>query len=132
MKKHFVSFYSPGTFAAEQTTQEIDGWDTNKAMEMARSIKERYGATPYGFEFTTRERKDNDFDSIEIARSQMYFLGGKIKTLTALMSENNPDNKILIDNMKINGWDCVIENTNSYKWTQPLGKNDVVLPFVKK
>lgn len=44
MKKHFVTFYSLGTFVAEQTTQEINGWDTNKATSMARNIKERHKA----------------------------------------------------------------------------------------
>jgi hypothetical protein len=54
MKKHFVIFFSPGTFMAETTAKTIESWDTGKAIEMAREIKERYDATPYGFCFTTR------------------------------------------------------------------------------
>lgn len=129
MKKHFVLFYSPGTFVSEITEKEIDSWDVDKAMEMARAIKERHGATPYGFRFTTRTRGENDLDSKVSKTSNMYFLGGKIRHLDFVILENKPDEQILISNMKINGWDRVIENTNSYKITQPLEKDDVVLDW---
>lgn len=49
MKKHFVIFYSPGTFFNEESTLPIDSWDIDKAIEMSKSIKERYNATPFGF-----------------------------------------------------------------------------------
>ena len=129
MKKHFVTFYSPGTFVSETTRHEIDSWDVEKAKEMARSIKERHGATPYGFNFITRERKDDDLDSQIVATSNMYYLGGKIRHLDFIILENNPDERILISNMKNNGWDRVVENCNSYKITQPLEKDDVVLDW---
>lgn len=129
MKKHFVVFFSPGTFVAEQTQKEIESWDTEKAMEMARGIKERYGATPYGFQFVTRERGDGDFDSKETKRSGIYYLGGKIRTLAELEAESDPKNSILISNMKGNGWDRVVVNTNSYRWTQPLNAEDTVLDY---
>ena len=63
MKKHFVTFFSPGTFVSETTEKEIDSWDVEKAKELARSIKERHGATPYGFRFITRSRNDDELDS---------------------------------------------------------------------
>ena len=47
MNKHFVTFYSPGSFVAETTTREIESWDIRKAQEMADKISERYDATPY-------------------------------------------------------------------------------------
>ena len=129
MKKHFVTFYSPGTFVSENTVKEIDSWDVEKAKEMARNIKERHGATPYGFRFSTRERGDNDLDSKTVKYSGMYFLGGKVRHIDFIILENNPDEKILISNMKMNGWDRVVENTNSWKITQPLEKDDVVLDW---
>ena len=129
MKKHFVTFFSPGTFVAEDTTRSIDSWDVNKAKEMAKSIKERYGATPYGFQFSTRERKDDELDSKVIQRSGMYYLGGKVLTVSQLEKMNDPKNKILISNMKCNGWKRVIQNNNSWRWTQPLEKGDKVLDF---
>ena len=131
MEKHYVIFMSPGTLVSETTKEEIDSWDVFVAMEMARHIKERHGATPYGFYFITKERKDWEFESKIIRESKMYYLGGVVKTLAEVEAENNPDNKILISNMKGNGYDRVIVNTNSWKITLPVKKDDVVLPFVQ-
>lgn len=129
MKKHFVTFYSPGTFVSEMSSKEIDSWDVKVAMEMARNIKERHSATPYGFRFSTRERGKNDLDSKEVAVSNMYYLGGRVRHLDFIIVENKPDEQILISNMKMNGWNRVIENTNSWKITQPLEEGDVVLEW---
>lgn len=127
MKKHFVRFYSPGSFTSETTEKEIDSWDIERAKELARGIKERHGATPYGFQFFTRERSDADLDSQVSKTSNMYFLGGRILYLSEIMQKNDPNDTILISNMKNNGYDRVIENTNSWKITLPLDKDDVVL-----
>jgi hypothetical protein len=129
MKKHFVVFFSPGTFVAEQTQKEIDSWDVEKAKKMARTIKERYGAIPYGFQFITRERKDTDLDSKESKRSGMYFLGGVIWTLASLKARNDPKDRVLILNMETNHWNKVVVNNNSYTWAQILKGEDVVLEF---
>ena len=129
MKKHFVLFYSPGTFVSEMTEKEIDSWDIEKAKELARSVSERYNAKPFGFRFITRSRNDNELDSKITEKSNMYYLGGKIRHLDFIILENNPDEQILISNMKMNGWDRVIENTNSWKITQPLEPGDVVLEW---
>jgi hypothetical protein len=129
MKKHFVEFASPGTFFAESTTQEIDAWDVDAAKEMAHSIKERYGATPYGFRFITRGREDNELDSKVIARSHMYYLGGKVETYEEVVARNDPSESILRSNMRMNGYDRIIVNTNSWKATLPLEKDDVVLEW---
>ena len=59
----------------------------------------------------------------------MYYLGGKIRHLDFIILEDKPDEQILISNMKNNGWDRVIENTNSWKITQPLREDDVVLEW---
>lgn len=132
MKKHFVIFYSPGTFVAEQTKKEIDSWDVEKAKEMAKGIKERHSATPYGFQFVTRERGAEDFDSKETKRSGIFYLGGKIWTLAELKDRNNPEDHILISNMECNGWDRIIKNNNSWKWTMPLLDGDVIVSFEVK
>ena len=132
MKQHFVTFYSPGTFLAEDTTKPIISWDVDVAVKMARKITERYNATPYGFCFATRTRTAKDLDSKETARSGMYFLGGTVRTLAEVKAANDPDEKILLRNMEGNHYERVITNCNSWKWTQPLKKGDVVLPFNKK
>lgn len=127
MKKHFVIFYSPGTFVSETDRQEIDSWDVDKAVEMSKKIKQRYNATPYGFRFITRGRKDSELDSKVIKESNMYFLGGKILTLQDVIDRNDPEDRILISNMRGNKWDRVIVNDNSWRITQPLEEGDVVL-----
>ena len=130
MIKHYVTFYSPGTFVAEQSTHEVDVWSVDLAILMSKEIKERYGATPYGFQFTTRERTEKDFDSREVAKSPFYYLGGEVFTLEQLKAL--PNNKILIANMESGNYDKVVINTNSYNWTQPFGKNDVVLDMTQE
>lgn len=129
LKKHFVTFYSPGTFVAEDDTMPIDGWDVEKAVEMARSITQRYNATPYGFQFTTRARNDEELDSKIVQKSPMYYLGGKVETLEEVEARNDPDERTLLANMRGNGYDRIIVNTNSWKWTQPLHDDDIVLDF---
>lgn len=127
MRKHFVVFCSPGTFVAEQTEKPIKSWDVDAAVRMAKKIKERHNALPYGFYFTTRERKRKDLDSKEIKHSAMYYLGGEVLTLDDVKKRKDPKDKMLISNMWCNKWDRIVVNTNSYKWTQPLEKGDVVL-----
>lgn len=127
MKKHFVTFMSPGTFVSESTTKPIDKWDVDRAVEMAKEIKERYNALPYGFYFTTRKRVGKEFDSHESDRGNMYFLGGDILTLEDVVNRKDPKDRILISNMKGNNYDRVIVNKNSWMVTLPLEDDAVVL-----
>ena len=129
MKKHFVEFLSPGTFVSEVSTRDIDSWDVEQAKSMARTIKERHNAKPYGFRFITRERQDNELDSRVTKTSGIYYLGGSVLTLEDVRARNNPDDRTLIWNMEVNKFDRVIENTNSWKVTMPLDKEDVVLDW---
>lgn len=127
MQAHFVTFYSPGTFVAEETTKPIGAWDVDLAVEMARAIKERYDARPYGFRFSTRTRGDSDLDSKEAKRSHMYFLGGKIESRKEIEARNDPKEEILRSNMRSNRISRVVVNTNSWRTVQPLERGDVVL-----
>jgi hypothetical protein len=128
MTAHFVTFYSPGTFMAEDTTKPIDSWDVSKAMEMAKSITERHGAIPYGFVFTTRKRRDTDLDSKVTKRSGTYYLPHcKVETIADLKAKADSEDSILISNMECNGWDRVVTTTKGWRWTQPLREGDVVL-----
>lgn len=118
MQKHFVTFYSPGTFVSETTTKEIDAWSVDLVVRMAKEIVERHRATPYGFKFKTQE--SDGWEPKTVKESGMYFLGGKL-----LILDDIPDvseNRILRSNMRNNGYDTVIENTNSWKVTLPFNK----------
>jgi hypothetical protein len=129
VQKHFVEFFSPGTFVAETTTREIESWNVEQAMRIADTITERYGATPYAFQFITRERSDEDLDSKIVKRSPTYYLGGKVETLAEVEARNDPSERILRENMRGNHYDRIITNTNSYRFTQPLREDDVVLDY---
>lgn len=129
---HFVEFYSPGTFVAETSAKPIDSWDVEVAMKMARDIKERHAAVPYGFRFTTRTRKDDELDSKQTAQSPTYFLGGKVETLAEVKARATDKEQILVSNMECNHYDRIITNNNSWRWTQPLKADDVVLDWEKQ
>lgn len=131
VEKHFVSFLSPGSFVSEETVKEIDNWDVEKAKEMARSINERYGATPYGFRFQTRSRGPDDLDSKITKTSPIYYLGGRVRTLAEVLADDLPDERILRSNMVNNNIASVVENTNSWKFTAELNEGDVVLEWIK-
>lgn len=127
--KHFVTFYSPGTLVSEDRTLPIDAWEPEAALALLGGISERYGATPYGFRFTTRSRGPDDLDSKTTARSSFYWLGGKIETLDEIEARNDPADSILIANMKSNGYPHVMVNTNSWSFTGPMNDDDVVLDY---
>lgn len=127
MEKHFVSFYSPGTMVSEETVKPIDAWNVQAAIDMAHDIKERHGARPYGFRFSTRAREDDELDSKVIKRSGLYWLGGKVETLAEVEARNDPQEHILRSNMRGNGYDKIVINNNSWRFTAPLNDGDVVL-----
>jgi len=131
MKQHFVTFLSPGTIFFEETSKPIDSWNIEEAKKMARDIKERHGATPFAFYFTTRARTEKELDSKQVKKSFKYYLGGKVETLAEVKARNLPDERILLSNMECNGWDRIVTNTNSWKVTQPLFADDVVLDWEK-
>ena len=127
MRKHFVQFFSPGTFIAEMTEKPIDSWDVEKAKLMAAEIVERYNDCPYAFQFTTRERKDEDLDSKKEWRSPYYFLNCKVETLEEIKERNDPKERILLSNMEGNGFKAVARTKSGWLWTQPIREGDVVL-----
>jgi hypothetical protein len=127
MKKHFITFLSPGTLVSEQTTKEIKDWNVDLAVSMSKTIVERYGATPYAFYFSTRERKSEDFDSCEIKRSPKYFLGGKIETAEEILARKQENEHVLRANIRNNGIARVWRSTKGWACAIPLDKEDLHL-----
>ena len=122
---HFVTFYSPGSFVAEETTRPIDKWVPATALVMSRDIIERRNAKPYGFRFTTRTRGTADLDSKVTATSPMYYFGVKIETLAEVQARD--PGSILARNMECNDIARVVTTTSGYRASMPLKAGDVVL-----
>ena len=127
MEKHFVTFFSPGTFVSEDTTLPIASWDVDTAVQMAGTISERYGARPYGFRFSTRGRGAEDLDSKVVKQSGIYYLGGRVETRAEVEARNDPKEDILRANMRCNNIERIIINDNSWCFTGELHDGDVVL-----
>ncbi len=127
IEKHFVTFYSPGTFVAEANVEEIDSWDVDEAQRRAKKVKQRYGAIPYCFQFSTRTRGPDDLDSHVSKKSPMYFINCKVETLAEVEARNDPNEAILRSNMRGNNWDRIAITVKGWKWMQPVGPDDVVL-----
>jgi hypothetical protein len=135
-RKHYVEFFSPGSFFSETSTREISSWDTGKAVALSKNIKERYGASPYGFRFFTQIEHqpipDSEGGTLKVQpkiveRSGMYYLGGELETYDDVANRNDPKESILRSNMQGNDWWVVIVNTNSYKSVQPFDQNSFIV-----
>lgn len=135
-RKHYVTFYSPGTLFAETTTKEIDGWDTREAVAMAEAIVERHGARPYAFDFKTMivagDVPDGEGGTLsvepkEVARCGMHFLGGRLETLDDVEARNDPKESILRANMRANPMPIVVVVERGYRSTHIFSERDVVV-----
>jgi|WetSurMetagenome_2_1015567.scaffolds.fasta_scaffold517521_2 hypothetical protein len=127
MKKHFVTFLSPGTFVSETNTEEISSWDVDKAVKMAQRIVQRYNARPYGFYFSTRVRRARDLDSWVSKSSGIYYLGGRVETREEVEARNDPAEETLRWNMRVNNIEKIVINNNSWKFTAELKDEDTIL-----
>lgn len=136
MRKHQVTFYSPGTFVSESTTMDIESWDTAKAVEMSEKIKERYNARPYAFVFTTLLVSDDVPDGEggklkvepkQVERSGLHFLGGRLETYDDVLARKDDKESILLSNMRNNESWIICINDNSFRSTIPFGEEDCIV-----
>jgi len=128
MTKHFVTFYSPGTFVTETSTEEINCWCIDQALQRAAEIVERHGARPHSFRFFTMERGDDDWEPKRTNSSGYYFLPHcRVLTLEEIKAGGDPSDSILISNMECNGWDRVVTTTSGWKFTQQFEDGDTLL-----
>ncbi len=135
MRQHFVEFFCPGTFFAERARKPIDKPSINLALEMAKSIEERYKALPYGFVFIEciispriPDGEDGwlDVNPKEVSQTGMHFFG-KNKLMKYDEVPEDKYHEILRSNMRCNHWPYVVENTNSWKCVQPFEEKDCIV-----
>ena len=141
MRKHQVTFYSPGTLFSESSTFDIESWDPVKAVAMSETIKERYNAKPYGFVFSTLLVHDDvpdgeggllHVESKTVKKSGVHFLGGRLETYDDVVSRKDPKEDILQSNMRCNEDWIVCINTNSYRSTMPFNEDDCIVDATGK
>lgn len=116
--KYHIEFRSPGTFLAESNEMTI--WvktreeAIHKALEESKKIVQRHNATPYCF----------------LMNGTLYYLPHCEITLVKDIPEridDGLDNQILLANCRINGWKAIVTSMKGWKFTQPFGKNSVLL-----
>lgn len=125
VERHFVDFFWPGIIFADHTVKQISSWDEKEALEIWKSFSEKN--KPYGFQFFTKARTDEELDSKEVKRSGTYFINGTILSLDEIEREGNPGNRILINNMRCNGWDKIVRTMPPCCWTQPFEEDDKII-----
>jgi hypothetical protein len=119
-KEVYVEYLSPGTFVSETTLIECSTpYDMYEAVRGAKKIKERHSTTPYGFHFV-----DGNHRSID---ERTYYITGDVISYDDVPAIEK--NSILRSNMQGNDWAYIIENTNSWKITQPFDEKDVVVDW---
>lgn len=123
LTKNFVQFFRPGFMFSEEETVPIKSWDINEALKI---IKNKNMKNIYGFRFLTRGREDDELDSRIIKRSGIYYLKGHVQSLKDIEDEHNPENRILIDNMKCNLWTHAIRIGGM---AYPFEKGDELLQY---
>lgn len=135
MRRHYVTFMSPGTFVAETREVAIHRWDVETASKLAAGIVERHGARPFGFRFSTRVERgpvdDGEGGTLRVEprtveQSGMYYLGGEVQRYTDLI--RRPDSSsALTSNMRGNGWPLCIVVVNGYRSTHPFEPTDAIV-----
>jgi hypothetical protein len=123
--KHFVQFFHVHLGMADSYELPIDTWHVETACDMARNLVRDGTLRPFGFRFITRERGPNDLDSKVAGKSQMYYLGGTVRTLKDVERDNRPDEAVMRDNIRTNGWYGVVHTTVGM--TRQFEHGDVLL-----
>jgi hypothetical protein len=138
MKKNYVEFLSPGTFCSESSSFPIEKWDVKEAISILKekNIKERYGAKPYGFRFSTWVEAENDvivdgellkLEPKKVESSGIYYLTGTVRSAQDVLNGNEERESILRSNVRCNGFNAVVENRNFYLSTFPFYPEDKVV-----
>jgi hypothetical protein len=136
MRKHQVTFYSPGTLFSESSTHDIESWDTVKAVELAETVLARYNAKPYGFVFETiivaEDVPDGEGGTLKVQsksveKSGIHFLGGRLETYDDVVARNDDKENILRSNMRSNEMWVIIINDNSFRSTLPFNEEDYIV-----
>lgn len=123
MLKQYIEFFYPGSFVSETTFREV----------FDRTPPADTPARAYGYRFFARNEVECDGEKLTGDRKEYspttYF--GETLTLADVLALTPPgDYKILVSNMRNNGWERVVRTVRGQ--FMPLEPCDVVLPPKKE
>jgi hypothetical protein len=133
-KYYTVSFFSPGTFFSETSHKDFQELDLKKICAVAKTMKERHNASPYGFVWEYRELP-TDLPQIEgyklevtpkvIEKSTgIIYITGEIIYSKDLISERD---RILKFNLERNYDGVGVINKNSYIFHAGFNEGDMII-----
>lgn len=119
MLKHFVIFVISAKFGTTLVEREIDSWDPKLACGLIKTLI----TYPLGFYFETKHCLDIESNYfITEKTSLMFFINGIISSLQELQDRNNPEDSILISQLKQNN----VENIITVNYTQLTQDNNLL------
>ena len=133
LTKHYVVFSSPGSFFHEKSEHEIGEWNTHEAVRIAGTVVERHGARPFGFHFETRLTANGLIAGVlrvepkTIKTSGMHFINGRVVTYDDVVARNDPQEQILLSNMRNNDSVLICETRNGYLSTNEYREDACVV-----
>jgi hypothetical protein len=134
--RHYVTFFSPGTFFSEKSEAQIAEWDPVLATQMSGGVTERHGAKPFAFRFETRLVAGDIDDGYggkmrvepkTIKTSALYHLIGTVETYDQVAARGDKSEETLRFNMSHNDMPLVVVTRNSYMSVQEYREKDVVV-----
>lgn len=117
--KHYVEFFFPGSFVSESDVRQVQSRD---------SEPDYIPPSCYGYRFFSRTEVQHDGETLigkNTNYSPMTFFG-ETYTLAEVEALNDDSLRILLSNMRCNGYARVVK-TRRGNW-QPLNEGDEVKP----
>jgi hypothetical protein len=116
---HFVIFITSVKFGTKLVEREIDSWDPKIACSLIKTLI----TYPLGFYFETKHCLDTESNCFVTEKtSHMFFINGIISSLQELQDKNNPEDSILISQLKQNN----VENFITVNYTQLTQDNNLL------
>lgn len=119
MLKHFVIFIISAKFGTDIIEREIESWDPKLACNLIKTLI----TYPLAFYFETKSCVNTESNYFVTEKtSNMFFINGVISSLQELQDRNNPEDSILISQLKQNN----VENFIMVNYTQLTQDNNTL------
>ncbi len=122
-----VTFYRPGSFFSEESTQEVTTHDPKEIAKLAPEHSFCFTIRDYVAKTTIVDGEEFEKTEAEGESTGRFYIGGSVYTVDEMRAQfgEDSDKRILISNMESNGWPAVIQ-CKTGNW-QPFGEKDELL-----